>query len=105
MLRIQRRTQVSHCSILSKIRIPLQLLDSPISRSAVTGYGLEVQDSISDRGRDFPVLYRVHTASDTHWETYLAGTKDPFTAVKRPGLEANHSPCTSTLHTSSWRMA
>jgi hypothetical protein len=73
------------------------------------GPGFDFQE-----GQDFSLLHNVQTGSKAHPASYPVGTGTISRGVKRPGLEADHSPPSSAEvksgrampslpHTSLWR--
>jgi hypothetical protein len=67
------------------------------SVSIVSDYGLDNQNSIPDRGKDFSSSPCVQTGSGSHLAFfYPAGTGGPFPGGKaQPGRDADHSPPSS----------
>jgi hypothetical protein len=71
--------KISNLKLCILLRVKLLIKISERWDSAVgiiMGYGLDVQDLIPGRARDFSLLHSVQTISEAHLDSYEMGTGD-----------------------------
>jgi hypothetical protein len=77
-------------------------LDLNFTYELYTGSTTEGSEFESRWGQEFPLLHVFQTYSGVHPTSYPTGTSFFSSAVKRPELEADHSPPTSAEVKKTW---